>query len=175
MISYDVTAFASTPKVCSKEKFMELINSEKVKRLCHQIEVKKRKMFELIEQGMSEEAKVLHEEVGKMKGQLPVLIPGSTYQEGSPRKIEFAKETFIVPIDIDYDANKELLKDPEGLDARIRALRSQWYEDMVLYAGISCSGTGLRYFVLRDPRYSFVETLEWFSKTFGVEIDPSGS
>ena len=174
MISYDVTAFASTPKVCSKEKFMELINSEKVKRLCHQIEVKKRKMFELIEQGMSEEAKVLHEEVGKMKGQLPVLIPSSTYQEGSPRKIEFAKETFIVPIDIDYDANKELLKDPEGLDARIRALRSQWYEDMVLYAGISCSGTGLRYFVLRDPRYSFVETLEWFSKTFGVVIDPSG-
>ena len=174
MISYDNSPYNSQPKVCSKEKFMELINSEKVKNLCFQIEAKKRKMFELNEQGKSEEAKVLHEEVGKMKGQLPVLIPGSTYQEGSPRKIEFAKETYIVPIDLDYDMNPELLPDPKALDARIRALRSQWYEDMVLYAGISCSGTGLRYFVLRDPRYSFVETLEWFAKTFNVVFDKSG-
>lgn len=174
MISYDVTAFRSQPQLCTKEKFLELINSEEVKTLCQQIEVKKRKQFELNELGKSEEAQKMHDEVKQLKGRLPVLIPGSTYQEGSPRKIEFAKETFIVPIDIDYDENKELLTDPKALDARIRALRSQWYEDMVLYAGISCSGTGLRYFVLRDPRYSFVETLEWFSKTFGVVIDPSG-
>ena len=174
MISYDVTAFASTPKVCSKEKFLELINSEEVKGLCQQIEVKKREMIALSEQGKIEETKMMSEEVKRLKGRLPVLIPGSTFQEGSPRRIEFAKETFIVPIDIDYGENKELLADPKELDARIRALKSQWYDDMVLYAGISCSGTGLRYFVLRDPRYSFVETLEWFSKTFGVEIDPSG-
>ena len=174
MISYDLTAFASSPKVCTKEKFLELINSEEVKGLCQKIEVKKREMFELSEQGKIEESEKLHEEVKRLKEKLPVLIPGSTFQEGSPRKIGFAKETFIVPIDLDYDMNPELLPDPKAMDAKIRALRSQWYEDMVLYAGISCSGTGLRYFVLRDPRYSFVETLEWFAKTFNVVFDKSG-
>ena len=125
MISYDVNAFASSPKVCSKEKFLELISSEKVKGLCQQIEVKKREMFELSEQGKNDESEKLHNEVNDLKKRLPVLIPGSTYEEGSPRKIECAKETFIVPIDIDYDANKELLADPKVLDARIHALKSQ--------------------------------------------------
>ena len=50
MISYDVSPYNSKPKVCTKEKFLELINSEEVKKICQQIEVKKRKMYEQNEQ-----------------------------------------------------------------------------------------------------------------------------
>jgi hypothetical protein len=174
MIYFQKSIRFSSPKVCTKKEFLELINSEEVKAQCERIKALKLQEIALRAEGKEKKANDVHDLASQAKTMLPVLIPGATFPEGAPRKLKFAQQTYIVPIDIDFSDNQEKLADPVELDRKIHEMDSLWYDNMVLYAGISCSGTGLRYFVLRDPRYSFAETLEWFAKTFEVAVDLSG-
>lgn len=174
MISFDYSLYSSSPEVCTKEKFLEFINSEKVKAQCEKINVLKLREIALRAEGKEKEADDAHKLASHEKEKLPVFVPGATFTKGAPRRTEYIRQTYIVPIDIDFGDNQEKLTDPVELDRKIHEMDSQWYDNMVLYASISCSGTGLRYFVLRDPRYSFAETLEWFAKTFEVTVDMTG-
>lgn len=145
------------PQICGKQQFDAIVDSPRVKQVCERVAV----CADRLAATADEAVRRSHlDEISRWKRRLPVFIFLAWFDEGKPRRREFAHASGLTMLDIDH------CTDPRGLWQRIS---SRAMELDVWLAHVTPSTRGLR-LVFRTPAgMTNAEAMRYMADALGIE------
>ena len=107
-----------------------------------------------------------HDEVSRLKRQLPAVTWQAWQPEGEMRSAQKCEPNGLFMIDVDH------VDDPRGLYERIKTEQENWKKDVIMLAHVTPSGKGLRIVAKRyNATMSIPDCQEVFCSHYGIECD----
>ncbi len=107
-----------------------------------------------------------HDEVSRLKRQLPAVTWQAWQPEGEMRSAQKCEPNGLFMIDVDH------VDDPRGLYERIKTELENWKRDVIMLAHVTPSGKGLRIVAKRyNATMSIPDCQEVFCSHYGIECD----
>ena len=131
-------------------KFGQITRHPSLKRICNRI----------LQAGGN------HDEVSRLKRQLPAVTWQAWQPEGEMRSAQKCEPNGLFMIDVDH------VDDPRGLYERIKTEQENWKKDEIMLAHVTPSGKGLRIVAKRyNATMSIPDCQEVFCSHYGIECD----